>query len=324
MKKFESFLTPKLEEFLRHRIALGYKDRNLRSLFLHFDRYIKENADDWYCLKPSFFLEFREKLKGEASTVNGILSWVRVFFEYLKLHGDYQYNPLQDIPPLRLNQYFPFIFSSEEVDQLLWVIKSQLPEINENNLNYTSVYIAILLMAKCGLRISEPLRILLSHYRPIEGTIYIEKTKFGSDRLIPIPKSVIAEVNRYLEVRINLPSHSKNTYLLVGSKQKALSTHQIYPIFHNAVKNIGINQEKIKLANVTFGAPNQHSLRHSFALNTLKSIKEKEKYSRDVLSILAIYMGHRNIRSTSQYLTLLDARHRQKLIDFITKHQEEI
>jgi len=41
-----------------------------------------------------------------------------------------------------------------------------------------ALYMAILLMARCGLRISEPLHLPQGmHYRREEGTIYIEKTK---------------------------------------------------------------------------------------------------------------------------------------------------
>ena len=38
-------------------------------------------------------------------------------------------------------------------------------------------------------RINEPLRLQIEHYRPDEGTVYIKKTKFRKDRLIPLPKS---------------------------------------------------------------------------------------------------------------------------------------
>ena len=77
MKAFESFLAPKLEEYIEHRLSLGYTNRNLRSILRPFDSYTKENADDWDFFQPKIFIEFRKKLKGEASTVNGVLSGVR-------------------------------------------------------------------------------------------------------------------------------------------------------------------------------------------------------------------------------------------------------
>lgn len=324
MKPFESFLESKLEEYIKHRLSLGYKDRNLRSVLRSFDRYTKQNAEDWDSLQPKFFLGLRKRLNGEASTVNGILSGVRNFFQFLVHLGYYSQNPLQDIPPLPVSPYIPFIFSLDQVEAFLFAIQKRYSGTQENNIENASIFIAILLMARCGLRISEPLRILLAHYRHNEGTIYIEKTKFQNDRLIPVPKSALIEIDKYMAMRNSSLFEEKNRYLLVGKKQKALSTHHIYPVFHQAVKDIGIDHSKRKIANVTFGAPTPHSLRHSFAVNTLMQINEQRKSVWDALPILAVYLGHRKITSTTRYLTVLDAQHRQSLLDFGISHQEEI
>jgi len=56
MKPFESFITPQLERYIKHRVSLGYNGRNLRSTLRPFDLYIKENAYDWNSFKPQFFL----------------------------------------------------------------------------------------------------------------------------------------------------------------------------------------------------------------------------------------------------------------------------
>jgi len=183
---------------------------------------------------------------------------------------------------------------------------------------------ATLLIARCALRISEPLRLLCSHYRCNEGTLYIEKTKFKKDRLIPVPKSVIVEIENYLSVRKTFICNDQNPYLLAGQKHKAISAKQIYPVFHQAVKDIGLDQPRRIIANTTFGSPTPHSLRHSFAINTLKRIKALDKSPRDALPVLAAYMGHRKYRYTAVYLKVLDAEQRQGLIDFAISAQKEI
>ena len=60
---------------------------------------------------------------------------------------------------------------------------------------------AMVLLARCGLRIGEPLRLKLNDYRFDDKTIYIEKTKFKKDRLIPLPQSVAVELENYLAAR---------------------------------------------------------------------------------------------------------------------------
>ena len=67
MKAFESFLAQKLEEYMEHRLSLGYTNRSIRSVLLPFDIYTRENADNWDSFQPSFFIEFRGKLRGEPT-----------------------------------------------------------------------------------------------------------------------------------------------------------------------------------------------------------------------------------------------------------------
>jgi site-specific recombinase XerD len=322
MRPFESFLAIEMEEYIQHRVSLGYNGRNQRSLLRPFDRYLKENECCWDSIKPEFFLELRRKLKGESSTINGILSGVRNFFQFLVHMGHYTHNPLRDLPAIKVGQYYPYIFSSEQLEELLLSIKARLPDNLRNDLEFASVYLSIFLMAKCGLRISEPLSILVTHYCQNEGTIYIEKTKFQNDRLIPAPKSVLYEIEKYLSMRNSMNIKDKKPHLLIDQKQRPLSPNHIYTLFHQAAKDIGINETKRKIGNIKFGPPTPHCLRHSFAVNTLIRIKERGESIWDALPILAIYMGHRNICSTTRYLTVVNAEHRQDFFDFLSSNQD--
>lgn len=324
MKPFESLMAPKLEAYIAYRQTLGYTDKNLRSLLLPFDEYLKDKKADCYSLEPSFFLELRKKLKGKPHRVNGILCAVRGFFQFLVRQGGYQENPLQDIPPYAEGAYIPFVFSPEDIEQLLRAIQKRLRKTEKYFLKDMAVYLGILLMARSGLRISEPLRLLRTHYRSNEGTLYIEKTKFKKDRLIPVPKSAMVEIENYLSVRKAFLCDDQNPYLLAGQKQKAISTKQIYRVFHQSVKDIGLDQPRRIIADTTFGSPTPHSLRHSFAINTLKRIKALGKSPRDALPVLATYMGHRKYRYTAVYLKVLDAEQRHGLVDFAISAQKDI
>ncbi len=178
------------------------------------------------------------------------------------------------------------------------------------------MYLAILLLARCGMRISEPLRLLLTHYRRDEGTIYIEKTKFRKDRLIPMPISVMTEIENYLSLRKSLMPLDKNPYLLAGKGQKGLTDPQVRTLFHRRVKEIGLAGSKQTIGNVTFGYPTPHSLRHAFAINTLKRIKDRRESTQHALPVLAAYMGHRKYQYTHAYLKVTDAKHIAGLIAF--------
>jgi len=324
MKNFESFLALQLEEFLAYRESLGYAMRSYRSYLHIFDRYVKERKAEWVSLHPGFFLEMSSNLKMEARSVNRIISAVRVLFQFLVRREYVTDNPLKDIPLLKENAIVPFVFSPEQIDHLLEAICKRLRKSKGYFLIDLALYLAVMLLARCGMRISEPLRLLRYHYRGDDKTIYIEKTKFKKDRLIPVPKAALTEIENYLSVRESLLAHDENPYLLAGRKQKPLTVDQVRYLFRKPVKDMGLDQPRKVIGTMNFSQPTPHSLRHAFAVNTLKSIKERGGSPQHALPVLAAYMGHSEYKHTTVYLKFLDAEHRQGLIDFAVSHQEEI
>jgi len=316
MKNFESFLAPQLNDYLAYRENLGYGMMPARYYLLRFDRYLKQTNADWDSFHPTFFLEMRAGIDLDSRTLNALVSAVRGFFHFLVRGDCLAHNPLLDIPPLKENTIVPFVFSPEQVDQLLTLISSRIRRRKRCFLTDLAIYLAILLLARCGMRISEPIGLLHDHYRPQEATIYIENTKFRKDRLIPVPKSVITQIENYLSVRQALKPHDQNPYLLAGRRDKPLSDSIVRYVFRNAVKDISLDQPRRLLGNVNFMRPTPHSLRHSFAVNTLKRIKEQGQSAQYALPVLAVYMGHNDYKHTSVYLRVADALSRKNLVDF--------
>lgn len=324
MKHFESFLAEVLEKFILYRENIGLKSNKLRYSLRHFDRYVVEKKARWNDLTPMFFLDFQSRIPGEKKTVNIIFSALNIFFEFLVRQEYLAENPLQDIPSKPENRFIPFIFAPEEVEHLLLVMQKRIRKAEDWFFRDYTVYTAFLLLTRCGLRISEPLRLSMSSYRPKEGTIYIENTKFHKDRLIPIPQVVAKEINNFLILRQRFGDES-NRYLFPGKiKGRGLTVNYMYPVFHQAVKEIGKARKKHVIGTTTFGAPTVHSMRHSFAVNTLKSIKLRGDNPQKALPVLSAYMGHRKYRYTSLYLKVLDAEQRNNLVDFTISHQEDL
>lgn len=316
MKPFESIMASHIEPYLAYRKSLGYRSMPARYYLLLFDRYLVDNNADWDDFHPRFFLEMRGRIPLEPTTVNHILSMVRGCFRFLVRRGELTHNPLKDVPPLKENTVVPFVFSPEQVDQLLDVVSRRIRKNENFFLTDLAIYLVMLLMVRCGMRISEPIKLLRRHYRRDDATIFIEKTKFGKNRLIPVQKDVATQIENYLSVRETLRSHDDNPYLLAGRKQKHIADTTLRYVFHDAVKEIGLRQPRKVVGNVNFNPPTPHSLRHSFAINTLKSIRERGHSAQNALPVLATYMGHKNYEFTSVYLRVTDALSRKELVDF--------
>lgn len=323
MKPFESSLAQILEEYIRYRQGLGYMDRSIRIKLRPFDRWLANTPIDIADLSPWSILEFRNSLRLESRTVNNILSALRGFFEYLVRKEIIQHNPIEDIPAVSENAFIPFVFSPRQTDRFLGAVQSSIRPDAAHFFDDLTTYTAILLLARCGLRLSEPLRLKSDHYIKGEGSIYIEKTKFFKDRLIPLPGEVIAHMDNYLSVRSSLMPGDQNPRLLPGKKDM-LSKGRLYAAFSRAVRDIGIHSPRRMIANTVFGAPTPHCLRHSFAINTLRQIRQRGQSAQAALPVLATFMGHRKYGYTAVYLKVLDAEKRRHLVDFSIRAQKDI
>ena len=316
MKPFKSFLTAQLNAFLDYWQEQGQTIRAYQYYLLAFDRYLKEKEADWTSFQPAFFLQMIADITHTPNHANKFLLTIRTFFQFLLRRGCLNENPLKDIPYLKQHPSIPFVFSPQQTNRLLAAVYRRIRRKQRFFLRDLGIYLVIILLARCGLRISEPLRLPMHHYRRDEATLYIEKTKFNKDRLIPIPKTVVEEIENYLSVRHCLRPHDDNPYLIVGKGQKPLRDNQVRYVFHQAVKDIGLRQPRKVMGTMNFNPPRPHSLRHSFAINTLNDIKKRGQSRKYALPILAAFLGHSHYKCSSVYLKVSDAQSRHDLYDF--------
>jgi integrase len=324
MKAFESPVGQLMESYISYRLSLGYSEKNLRRLLLAFDRYAcgeKAGLEDW---STSFFLKLKKALQNKPNRFNSMLLAVRGFFAYLVRCQIVSENPLVDIESYAPKGFIPFVFSQDQTHALLRAAQESIRKHDPEGFfrDYTAC-MAIVLLARCAMRIKEPLRLKLTDYQNSQKTVYIEKTKFGKDRLIPVPAAVATQIDNYLSVRKTFVADG-NPYLFAGKGSKPLSDKNIYRLFDQSVKAIGIDSKRATIGNMTFASPTPHSLRHSFAINTLKAIRQRGGCPQSALPVLSAYLGHSKYRYTAVYLKVLDAEHRKALVDFAISRQEEI
>ena len=77
------------------------------------------------------------------------------------------------------------------------------------------------------------------------------------------------------------------------------------------------------IGNLNISTPTPHSLRHSFATNTLKAVIKRGGCANNALPVLATYMGHSEYKHTIKYLKFIDAQQRLGLVNFIGTHPDE-
>jgi len=322
MKRFKSGSAEQLEAYIAYRRNLGFSDKHFRSMLRPFDRFMEETGLSIHQVNPLDFMAFKKSLKLEPRSINAMIIATRGFFDYLIRIQILEDNPLKDFPLQRENAFVPFIFSPSQTQRMLNAIHRKIRQTPKHFLNDLTVYTAVFLLAQCGMRLSEPLRLKQYHYRKDDGTLYIEKTKFRKDRLIALPFTVIQHLNNYLAVKEALQNESQ--WLMPAPKGGTLREDRIYAAFHQALDDICLKRKRRLIGNTVFGAPTPHSLRHSFAINPLQSIRSRGEDPQVALPILSAYMGHRKYRYTAVYLKFTDAEQRQQLLDFSIKALHDI
>ena len=83
------------------------------------------------------------------------------------------------------------------------------------------------------------------------------------------------------------------------------------------MNTIGLDQPRRVIGRTNFSAPTIHSLRHSWAVNTLLKIKARNGSPQHALPVLAAYLGHTEYWYTVKYLKMVNAGQRQGLLDFM-------
>ncbi|RLE05745.1 MAG: integrase [Bacteroidetes bacterium] len=322
MKPFKSRISDQLEAYIAYRRNLGFLDKHFRSMLRPFDCFMEQTGRNIQDLNPLDFMAFKKSLRLEPRSINAIIIAARGFFDYLIRIQILEDNPLRDFPLQRENAFVPFIFSPSQTKRMLRAIYRKIRQTPKHFFNDLTAYTAVFLLAQCGMRISEPLRLKYYHYRKDDGTLYIEKTKFRKDRLIALSSNVIQHINNYLAVKETL--QKKSQWLLPAPNGGILRQNRIYTAFHRALDDIYLKRKRRVIGNTVFGAPTPHSLRHSFAVNTLNRIRSREEDPQAALPILSAYMGHRKYRYTAVYLKFTDAKQRQQLLDFSIKALHDI
>ena len=228
MSPFKSFMAKNLEAYAAYRRQRGYALKAIHAPLVTFDRYLKAHDVNWdKMLQPAFFLDLRANISQHPNTANKILSALRSLFDFLLRRQICTQNPLKDIPPLPERYFVPFVFTPEQTDQLLQAVCVMIRRNRTNFLFDQAIYLVMVMLARCGMRINEPLRLCNKHYRTDEGSVNIERTKFRKDRLIPLPKTLLAELDNYLAACKACCRGDQNPYLLAGRNDQPLKDHRV-------------------------------------------------------------------------------------------------
>lgn len=170
----------------------------------------------------------------------------------------------------------PKVLSREDVEKMLKVPNVKCPTGLRNR-------VALQVMYRAGLRVSEVVNLSIDDLDLKKGYIYVQQGKNSKDRYVPIDEETVTWLKRWLEIK------PESEYLFCTLSGGKLSDRYLREVCYRISEKAGVyvndNHKKKKV--------NPHVLRHTYATELL----EEGFNIREVQQVL----GHENLNTTMIY-----------------------
>lgn len=237
---------------------------------------------------PHQLLDFFSLLQKEGLSVRSrvrIQVSIRQLYRFWMQENIVKKDPSESIEMPKMGRKLPEWLTIAETDQLLSAPNLKTPQGLRDKAMLELLYAA-------GLRVSELVGLKLDQLHLTEGYL-LAFGKGSKERLVPIGRSSVEWVRKYLEsAREKLLKGKNISALFVSQKRTAMSRQQFWLLLKKYAQAKGIKKHL-----------SPHTLRHSFATHLL----ERGADLRAVQTLL----GHSDISTTQIYTHIDTARLKQ-------------
>jgi integrase/recombinase XerD len=283
-----------VEDFLQYlRHERGQAEHTQKTYAALLNKFIiwaqKHGLNDWTAIELKHLMSYlqheRERpLAGEPLESTKRLSSESVYLEIAALRAFYRYAEAEKLLPANVAENLslprrwkrlPKALSNEEIDKLLATGSLATPE-------YLCDQAVLELAYASGLRLAELCHLRLEQLHLEAGFINVIG-KGNKERVVPVGKTAIAALNRYLDAgRPKLVTPKSPATVFLTLRGTPFATVTMWLRIKNRVLRAGVSR------NIT-----PHMLRHSFATHLLE-------HGAD-LRVIQELLGHANISTTEVY-----------------------
>ena len=286
-KNFETYL--RLEKSLSDNSVEAYLNDvyKLEKYFNEIGRDISPANVSYSDLKE--FLGWYGINNKNTRTQSRVLSGIRAFFRFLLIEGEIAENPSSLLESPKIGLKLPEVLSVIEIDRIIDEIDLSKPEGHRNKAIIETMY-------GCGLRVSELVNLRLTDIHYNEEYVIVTG-KGDKQRLVPISKKALKEIDIYKHDRENLTVITDQNILFLNRRGKGLTRAMIFTIIKDLAARAGIRK------NIS-----PHTFRHSFATHMIEAVAD--------LRAVQEMLGHESILTTEIYTHIDRSFLRDTLIMF--------
>lgn len=297
---YRSSLGVYMAGFLEQRRKIGHKANDIEFALRTIDQYLVTIGFTGSYITEEVYDGWWQSTEGQLDSTRYSKASVFIrFLKYLTLMGVDSYIPR--LPRKHASSRIPYTFSEDEICRIFSACDNMRIKERHTKSAMIAMPAFIRLLYSTAIRTSEALDIRIGNIDFKHHVIKLEYTKNGHQRYAPINSSLEIVLRQYLSYRARLPYtelRKPESHLFVSSQGKPITRHlalrHIYRILADAEIEHKGNEE----------GPHLHSLRHTACIHSMVKCARQGMDMYCCLPILSVFMGHRKVVDTEQYLRL--------------------
>jgi len=283
----------RVEEYIELRRSLGFKLLEAQAALIKFALFLEQRRTAHITIPLAMAWAQQDKTARPAEWARR-LSFVRGFARHWSAHDSQTEVPPYGLLPHQPRRAQPYLYSDDEIRQLLKAAKARL---SADPLRSWTYYCLFGLLAVTGLRLGEALNLRTEDLDSSEGVFTIRAAKFGKSRLVPLHASTRKVLADYVKRRDRRFGLRSETHFFVNMNGNRLDKGEVHRMFYVLSRQIGL-----RAADASRG-PRLHDFRHRFAVQTLVRWYRSGQDVERRLPALSTYLGHVHVADTYWYLS---------------------
>jgi integrase len=225
------------------------------------------------------------------------LCFVRGFARHRSASDSRTQIPAQGLLPFRPKRARPYLYSNEEIKNLLIAALKMSYRFKRGALRPWIFHCLFGLLSVSGLRLGEARNLEVQDVDLEAAVLTIRGAKFGKTRLVPLHRSTCKVLADYIaRRRRHWAKRPVSSYLFVSSWGNRLDGGEIHRTFYALSRQIGLRGPGDS------HGPRLHDMRHRFATKTLVAWYRAGQDPERRLPLLSAYLGHVHVADTQWYL----------------------
>ena len=244
----------KVEEYVELRRSLGFKLQDANNGLIQFAAYLQQSRATHITIALAMKWAQQDKNARPTEWARR-LSFVRGFARHWSAHDSRTEVPPPGLLPYRPGRARPYLYSNEEIRNLLQAARRLQ---SAHGLRGPTYYSLLGLLAVAGLRISEARNLQTEDVDLKKGVLTIRVAKFGKSRLVPIHPSTRKVLSDYASRRDRFLGRRPTTFFISGRGTR-LDGAEIRRTFYALSRQIGLRGPSDS------HGPRLHDFRHRLA-----------------------------------------------------------